>query len=253
MKSRTAKTALISLSFTAAFTLATPASQAADEPPAHEPVRAEAAENAASAAPAALTSTPPTPSSLERLTHAASSAAAATVSVAASAAAATVSVATGAAVATVTAANTAASAATSAASAALNLASDAATSAVNAAVQAAGTLFQSGRISYYADKFHGRPTASGEPYDSQGLTMAHRTLPLGTKVLITNTANQRSVVVTVNDRGPFAGSRVADLSRAAAEKLNMVRTGLADATLHVLPAALLPKPDKNDKAGKASP
>lgn len=242
MKSRTAKTALISLSFTAAFTLATPASQAADEPAAHEPVRAEAAENAASAAPAALTPTPPTPSSLERLTHAASSAAAATVSVA-----------TGAAVATVTAANTAASVATNAASAALNLASDAATSAVNAAVQAAGTLFQSGRISYYADKFHGRPTASGEPYDSQGLTMAHRTLPLGTKVLITNTANQRSVVVTVNDRGPFAGSRVADLSRAAAEKLNMVRSGLADATLHVLPAALLPKPDKNDKAGKATP
>lgn len=236
MKSRTAKTALISLSFTATCMLATPASRAADEPPAHEPVRAEAADHAASGVQA------PTPSGLERLTHAASSAAAATVSAA-----------TGAAVATVTAANTAATVATSAANAALNLASDAATSAVNAAVQAAGTLFQSGRISYYADKFHGRPTASGEPYDSQGLTMAHRTLPLGTKVLITNTANQRSVVVTVNDRGPFAGSRVGDLSRAAAEKLNMVRTGLADATLHVLPAALLPKPDKNDKAGKATP
>lgn len=248
MEPRTAKTALISLSFTAAFTLATPASRAADEPPAHEPVRAETAETTASAPQTIMT-----PSGLERLTHAASTAAAATVSVAASAAAVTVSAATGAAVATVTAANTAAAAATSAASAALNLASDAATSAVNAAVQAAGTLFQSGRISYYADKFHGRPTASGEPYDSQGLTMAHRTLPLGTKVLITNTANQRSVVVTVNDRGPFAGSRVADLSRAAAEKLNMVRSGLATATLHVLPLSMQMKSDKDSKAGSTAP
>lgn len=115
------------------------------------------------------------------------------------------------------------------------------------------SLHQTGRASFYADKFHGRLTANGERFDNAELTMAHRTLPLGTKVLITNTANQRSVVVTVNDRGPFAGSRVGDLSRAAAEKLNMVRTGLADATLHVLPAALLPKPDKNDKAGKATP
>ena len=244
MKSRTAKTALISLSLTTALCLATSASRAADQPPAHEPVRAaaEPVEAAASAAPAV-------PSGLDRLSQAAASAAAATVSVATGAAAATVSVATGAAVATVTAANNATTAATNAASAALHLASDAATSAVNAAVRAAGTLFQSGRISYYADKFHGRPTASGEPYDSDGLTMAHRTLPLGTQVLITNAANQRSVVVTVNDRGPFTGGRVADLSRAAAEKLGMIRAGLADATLHILP-----KPDgKAAKPAKTTP
>ncbi|WP_338415796.1 septal ring lytic transglycosylase RlpA family protein [uncultured Sphaerotilus sp.] len=137
-----------------------------------------------------------------------------------------------------TAANTATHAAVDAATAAtaavFSVANVATSTAVNAAT-AAATLFQTGRVSFYADKFHGRPTASGALYNAEEMTMAHRTLPIGTKVMITNTTNQRSVVVTVNDRGPFTGGRVADLSRAAAEKLNMIRVGIAEATLHVLP------------------
>lgn len=151
---------------------------------------------------------------------------------------------TGAATAATNVATTAASTATNAAvdvatvatAAVFSVANVATTTAVNAAT-AAATLFQTGRVSFYADKFHGRPTASGAPYNAEEMTMAHRTLPIGTKVMITNTANQQSVVVTVNDRGPFIGGRVADLSRAAAEKLNMIRSGIVEATLHVLPNA----------------
>lgn len=137
------------------------------------------------------------------------------------------------------------SVAVTAASTATNTAVDAATAATAAVFSVATTLFQTGRVSFYADKFHGRPTASGAIYDAEEMTMAHRTLPLGTKVMITNTVNQRSVVVTVNDRGPFIGGRVGDLSRAAAEKLNMIRTGIVEATLHILPSS----PSKQDAKG----
>lgn len=78
---------------------------------------------------------------------------------------------------------------------------------------------------YYADKYHGRSTASGEPYNKFNFTAAHRTLPFGTWVLVTNLTNNRSVRVRINDRGPFTKGRIIDLSRAAAEQIDMIRTG----------------------------
>ena len=99
---------------------------------------------------------------------------------------------------------------------------------------------QTGVASYYADKFQGRPTASGERFDQRKMTAAHRTLPFGTKARVTNPADGRSVVVRINDRGPFVKGRVIDLSRAAAEKLGIVRAGLAQVKVEVLttPTAL---------------
>ena len=94
-----------------------------------------------------------------------------------------------------------------------------------------------GEASYYASGFEGRPTASGEPYRGTALTAAHRTLPFGTRVKVTNLANGRSVEVRINDRGPFHRRRVIDLSRAAAERLGMVRRGRAPVEVQVLAAA----------------
>jgi rare lipoprotein A len=84
-----------------------------------------------------------------------------------------------------------------------------------------------GEASYYAARFQGRPTASGERFDNGRLTAAHRTLPFGTKVRVTNLSNGRSVVVRVNDRGPYARGRIIDLSQAAATRIDMVRAGVA--------------------------
>lgn len=86
---------------------------------------------------------------------------------------------------------------------------------------------QTGTASYYGSRHHGKRTASGEPFNQNGLTAAHRSLPFGTRVLVTNTTNQRSVVVRINDRGPHTRGRLIDLSRAAAEKIGMVRSGIA--------------------------
>lgn len=94
-----------------------------------------------------------------------------------------------------------------------------------------------GRISFYGDPLHGRPTANGEAFDANALTMAHRTLPFGARVRITNLHNRRSVVVRVNDRGPFVRSRIADVSAAAARALGMTRTGLAAARIELIDAA----------------
>lgn len=82
-----------------------------------------------------------------------------------------------------------------------------------------------GIASYYASRFEGRRTASGEPYRAQALTAAHRSLPFGSKVRVTNPSNGRSVVVTINDRGPFTPGRTIDLSRVAAEEIGLVRAG----------------------------
>ncbi|GKQ56480.1 septal ring lytic transglycosylase RlpA family protein [Sphaerotilus sulfidivorans] len=111
-----------------------------------------------------------------------------------------------------------------------------------------GQPHQTGAASYYADKFHGRKTASGETFDNGELTMAHRTLPLGTLVKVTNLANNTSVVVRVNDRGPYSGGRVADLSRAAAEKLKMIQRGIVDVALHIVPPGTADK-DGSPKRG----
>ena len=84
-----------------------------------------------------------------------------------------------------------------------------------------------GVASFYAHKYHGRKTASGERYNMHEMTAAHRRLPFGSKVRVTNLSNNSSVVVRVNDRGPFVKGRVIDLSLAAAKKLDMVRAGVA--------------------------
>lgn len=91
---------------------------------------------------------------------------------------------------------------------------------------AAGYVEQ-GVASWYGPDFHGGRTATGETYDMNGMTGAHPTLPLPTWVRVTNLENGRSVVVRLNDRGPFARDRIIDLSRAAAEALDMVRAGTA--------------------------
>lgn len=95
---------------------------------------------------------------------------------------------------------------------------------------------QTGKASFYADKFDGKPTASGEKYRHNKLTGAHKTLPFGTKVRITNMANNESVEVTINDRGPYVEDRIIDLSKAAAEKLGFVSQGLAEVKLEVIDA-----------------
>lgn len=93
---------------------------------------------------------------------------------------------------------------------------------------------QEGTVSWYGSQFHKRPTASGEIFNANALTMAHPTLPFGTRVKVTNLKNGRSVVVRVNDRGPFVGHRIADLSKAAAETLGMMRRGVARARIEIL-------------------
>ena len=92
---------------------------------------------------------------------------------------------------------------------------------------------QRGRISMYGNEFAGRKTASGEPFDPTALTMAHRTLPFGTRVRVTNLENQRNVEVVVNDRGPFVSGRIADLSEAAARRIGMVTDGVVEALLDI--------------------
>lgn len=95
---------------------------------------------------------------------------------------------------------------------------------------------QTGKASFYADKFEGSPTASGEKYKHSKLTAAHRSLPFGTKVRVTNMANNETVEVIVNDRGPYVDNRVIDLSRSAAEKLGFVNQGLAEVKIEVIDA-----------------
>jgi len=96
---------------------------------------------------------------------------------------------------------------------------------------------EQGRVSLYGGEFAGRKTASGEIFDPQALTMAHRTLPFGTRVLVVNLANQRSVEVIVNDRGPAVSDRIADLSLAAARRLGMIGSGVIEALLKVVGAS----------------
>ncbi len=88
-------------------------------------------------------------------------------------------------------------------------------------------ITENGKASYYADKFEGRKTASGETFRQNGLTAAHRTLPFGTKVKVINISNGKSVTVRVNDRGPFSQGRVIDLSKKAAKRIGMISTGVA--------------------------
>ena len=90
-----------------------------------------------------------------------------------------------------------------------------------------GRVVQTGRASFYGDALAGRPTASGEAFDPAAFTAAHKTLPLGSILRVTNTANGRQAVVRVNDRGPYVPGRVLDVSRGAAEALGMTHSGTA--------------------------
>jgi rare lipoprotein A len=91
-----------------------------------------------------------------------------------------------------------------------------------------------GTASYYAHDFHGKQTSSGEIYDMNSFTAAHRTFPFGTKVRVTNLENKKSVVVKVNDRGPFKEGRIIDLSMGAAKKIDLILNGTARVRLDVL-------------------
>ncbi|ADX67283.1 RlpA-like protein precursor [Weeksella virosa] len=91
-----------------------------------------------------------------------------------------------------------------------------------------------GIVSWYGDKFHGRKTASGKIYDKNELTAAHKTLPFGTKVRVTNIKNGKSVVVEINDRGPFIKSRVLDLSKAAFSEIGKTSSGVMQVEYEVL-------------------
>ena len=92
----------------------------------------------------------------------------------------------------------------------------------------------SGTASYYGAKFQGRRTASGEKFDMHAMTAAHRTLPFGTLVEVTNPRNGKSVTVRINDRGPFHGNRILDVSRAAATELGLIQRGSGRVELALL-------------------
>ncbi len=91
-----------------------------------------------------------------------------------------------------------------------------------------------GVVSYYAHDFHGKATSNGETFNMNDLTAAHRTFPFGTRVKVTNLENNKTVVVRVNDRGPFVEGRIMDLSMGAAKEIDLIRTGTTRARLEVL-------------------
>ncbi len=93
---------------------------------------------------------------------------------------------------------------------------------------AAGQRVQNGQASWYGPGFHGRRTASGETFDTNALTAAHRSLPFGTRVRVVNKRTGRSVVVRINDRGPYAHGRVIDLSRASAQAIGITGVGTVE-------------------------
>jgi rare lipoprotein A len=93
---------------------------------------------------------------------------------------------------------------------------------------------EQGEASYYANKFHGRQTACGERFNMYAMTAAHKKLLFHSLVEVTNKRNGRSIVVRINDRGPYAHGRIIDLSKAAAEKLDMIRDGVTDVSIRVL-------------------
>ena len=95
-----------------------------------------------------------------------------------------------------------------------------------------GTII--GTASWYGPGFHGRTTANGERYDMNAMTAAHKSLKFGTKVKVTNNTNGKAVVVRINDRGPYVGSRVIDLSKSAASAIDMIGPGTTKVTIEVL-------------------
>lgn len=109
-----------------------------------------------------------------------------------------------------------------------------ATSALHAQDTIAIVQTLSGTASWYGGKFHGRTTANGETYNQNALTAAHKSLPFGTEVVVTNQNNGKTVVVRINDRGPFVGGRIIDLSHQAAAQIGMLGSGTARVTVEVI-------------------
>ena len=101
-------------------------------------------------------------------------------------------------------------------------------------ISAQSTDIQKGEASWYGSKYHGRPTSSGEPYNKNKMTAAHKTLPFGTKVKVTNLKNNESVIVRINDRGPFVGDRIIDVSEVAARELEFHDEGIGYVKVEVL-------------------
>ncbi len=99
------------------------------------------------------------------------------------------------------------------------------------------SAIETGVASWYGPDFHGRQTANGEKYDMNGITAAHRTLPFNTQVLVENLDNGKSVQVRINDRGPFAKDRIIDLSKGAAEKVEMIGPGTARVRIYIVGGA----------------
>ncbi len=91
-----------------------------------------------------------------------------------------------------------------------------------------------GTASWYGPDFHGRQTANGETYNMNDLTAAHRTLPFNTIVRVENTDNGKTVIVRINDRGPYVGNRIIDLSRKAADEIDMIQTGTAPVRIYLI-------------------
>lgn len=108
---------------------------------------------------------------------------------------------------------------------------------------------QEGVASWYGNEFDGRPTASGEIFDQDGMTAAHRTLPLGTTARVTNLDNGKDVILKVNDRGPFVRGRVLDCSRGAAKELGFLGAGMARVRIEVIEEGH-PKPRRQPASGE---
>lgn len=100
-----------------------------------------------------------------------------------------------------------------------------------------GGFEEEGTASYYAEEFNGRTTSNGERYDMNAMTAAHQTLPFNTRVRVTNKSTGQSVVVRINDRGPFKGGRIIDLSLAAAKAISLIGTGTAVVRLEIVNGA----------------
>jgi rare lipoprotein A len=109
-----------------------------------------------------------------------------------------------------------------------------ASSRVDSPQVASGGYRAEGKASYYGARHHGNKTASGERFDQNALTAAHRSLPFGSRVLVTNLRNDKSVVVRINDRGPYSKGRLIDLSHKAAAQIDMLRAGVVPVRVEAL-------------------
>lgn len=105
---------------------------------------------------------------------------------------------------------------------------------LNSIPSAVAASTQSGTASWYGPGFNGRSTASGEIFNMHDLTAAHKTLPFGSRVKVTNLSNGKSVIVRINDRGPYVHGRVIDLSHAAASKIDLIAPGTAAVQMDIL-------------------